>query len=91
MYQRFKTINLNKIQRSNERVSQEKESLERHNDSLQNKSSQIRCIPHGSFGLSQCQSSSKKSCWLTKSLERHRQILKKKMKGPPIGCIPHGS
>ena len=30
-------INLNKIQRFNERVSQDKESLERHNDSLQNK------------------------------------------------------
>ena len=30
-------INLNKIQRFNERGSQDKESLERHNDSLQNK------------------------------------------------------
>ena len=31
-------MNLNKIQRSNERVSQDKDSLERHNyDSLQNK------------------------------------------------------
>ena len=39
MYQRYKNINLNKIQRSNERVSQDKESLERHNDSLQNKRS----------------------------------------------------
>ena len=37
MYQRYKNINLNKIQRSNERVSQVKDSLERHNDSLQNK------------------------------------------------------
>ena len=32
-----KNINLNKIQRFNERVSQDKESLERDNDSLQNK------------------------------------------------------
>ena len=32
-------INVNKIQRSNERVSRDKESLERHNDSLQNKRS----------------------------------------------------
>ena len=32
-------MNLNKIQRSNERVSQDKDSLERHNDSLQNKRS----------------------------------------------------
>ena len=39
MYQRYKNINLNKIQRSNERVSQDKESLERHNDSLQNERS----------------------------------------------------
>ena len=37
MYQRYKNINLNKIQRSNERVSQVKDSLEGHNDSLQNK------------------------------------------------------
>ena len=34
-----KNINLNKIQSFNERVSQDKESLERHNDSLQNKRS----------------------------------------------------
>ena len=35
----YKNINLNKIQRSNEGVSQDKESLERHNDSLKNKRS----------------------------------------------------
>ena len=39
MYQRYKNINLNQIQRSNERVSQDKDSLERYNDSLQNKRS----------------------------------------------------
>ena len=33
MYRRYKNINLNKIQRSNEPVSQDKESLERHDDS----------------------------------------------------------
>ena len=32
----IKNVNLNKIQRSNERVSQDKGSLERHNDSPQN-------------------------------------------------------
>ena len=32
MYKRNKNINLNKIERSNEQVSQDKESLERHND-----------------------------------------------------------
>ena len=37
MYQKYKNINLNKVQRSKERVSQDKESLERHNNSLQNK------------------------------------------------------
>ena len=31
------------------------------------KGPQVRRIPHGSFGLSQCKSSSKKTCWLTKS------------------------
>ena len=31
------------------------------------KGPQVHCIPHGSFGLSQCKSSSKKTCWLTKS------------------------
>ena len=41
------------------------------------KGSQVRCIPHGSFGLSQCKSSSKKTCWLTKSLERQINSEKK--------------
>ena len=35
----MKIKNLNEIQRSNERVSQDKGSLERHNDSLKNKRS----------------------------------------------------
>ena len=48
----IKIKNLNEIQRSNERVSQDKGSLERHNDSLKNKSPQICCIPHVSFGPS---------------------------------------
>ena len=39
MYQRYENINLNKIQRSNKRVSQDKEFLETNNDSLQNKRS----------------------------------------------------
>ena len=33
MYQRYKNINFNKIQRSNNRGAQDKESLERQNDS----------------------------------------------------------
>ena len=48
------------------------------------KGPQIRCIPHGSFGPSQCKSSSKKTCWLTKSRERQKK------KAPQIRCIPHG-
>ena len=40
MYPRYQNlINLNKIQRPNEPMSRDKESLERHNDSLQNKRS----------------------------------------------------
>ena len=61
MYQRYKNTNLNKIQRSNELVSQNKDSLERHIMIVfKPKGPQVRCIPHGSFGLSQCKSSFKK-------------------------------
>ena len=43
MHQRYKKYKLNKIQISNEQVSQDKESLERHNDSLcKTKGPQIR-------------------------------------------------
>ena len=54
---RYKNVNLNKIQRSNECVAQDKESLERQNDSyarmvFKTKGPQIRCIPYGSLGLS---------------------------------------
>ena len=33
MYRRYKNITLNKVQRSNERLAQDKESIERQNDS----------------------------------------------------------
>ena len=36
------------------------------------KGPQVRCIPHGSFGLSQCKSRSKKTCWLTKSKDMNK-------------------
>ena len=38
------------------------------------KGPQVRCIPHGSFGLSQCtcKSSCKKTCWLTKSKDMNK-------------------
>ena len=36
------------------------------------KGSQVRCIPHGSFGLSQCKSSCKKTCWLTKAKDMNK-------------------
>ena len=48
---------------------------------------QIRCIPHGSFGLSQCKSSSKKNMLVDK-ISRKTYINSKK-KGPQIRCIPH--
>ena len=41
------------------------------------KGPQVRCIAHGSFGLSQCRSSSKKTWWLIKSLERQKNSKKK--------------
>ena len=53
---------------------QDKESLERHSDNLQ-KGLQIRRIAQGSFRLSQCKSSGKKTCWLTKSVERHKSWI----------------
>ena len=51
------------------------------------KGPQIRCIPHGSFGLSQCKSSSKKNMLVDK-ISRKTYINSKK-KGPQIRCIPH--
>ena len=73
MYQRYKNINLNKIQRSNERVSQDKESIERHNDSLQNKTSanSLHSPAAGVLGCLNVNRAAKKPCWLTKYLERH--------------------
>ena len=53
-YKKF-NINLTKIQRSNERVSQGKNLLKGIMIVFK-----IRCIPHWSFGLSQCKSSGKK-------------------------------
>ena len=72
MYQRYKNINL-KIQRSNERVSQDKESIERHNDSLQNKRStnSLHSPAVGVLGSLNVNRAAKKPCWLTKYLERH--------------------
>ena len=47
---------------------------------------QVPCIPHGSFGLSQYKSNSKRTCWLTKS----KDMNKFWKKGPQIRCITHG-
>ena len=52
---------------------------------LKTKGPQIRCIPHGSFGLSQCKSSSKKNMLVDK-ISR----INSKIKGQQIRCIPHG-
>ena len=65
-----KNVNLNKIERSNERVSQDKESLERHNDSLQNKKvRKFVALLTGVLGCPNVNRAAKKTCWLTKSLE----------------------
>ena len=54
LYQTFKHINLNKIHRSNKRVTRDKESLEIDNVVFKTKGPQIRCFLHGSLGLPQC-------------------------------------
>ena len=36
------------------------------------KGPQVRCIPRGIFGLSQCKSSSKNTFWLTKSKDMNK-------------------
>ena len=57
----------------NERVSQDKESLERHNGSLKNKRSANSLHSSLEFwAVSIYKSSSKKACWLTKSLEKEK-------------------
>ena len=87
MYQRYKNINLNKIQRSNERVSQDKECLERHNDSLQNK--KVRKFVAFLTGVLGClnanRAAKKHASW--QNLSKDKEILKK---GSQIRCIPHG-
>ena len=67
----IKNISRNKIQRSDERVSQDKESLERHKIVFKTKCPQVRCIAHGSFGLSQCKSSSKKNMLVDKIFRKY--------------------
>ena len=54
---------------------------------FETKGPQIHWIPHGSFGLSQCKSSSKKKHAGWQNLLKDKQILKK---GPQILCTPHG-
>ena len=49
------------------------------------KGAQIRYILHGSFGLSQCKSSSKKNMLVEKTCR-----INSKIKGQQIRCIPHG-
>ena len=85
MYQRYKDINLNKIQRSNERMSQDKEKGIMI--VFKTKGPQIRCIPYGSFGLSHVNRAAKKHAgWQNLS----KDINKFWKKGPQIRCIAHG-
>ena len=48
------------------------------------KGPQIRCIPLGSFGLSQCKSSSKKNMLVEKTYR-----INSKIKGQQIRCLSH--
>ena len=88
IYERYETINLNKKQRSNERVSQDKEFLERHNDSLQNK--KVRKFVAFLTGVLGClnvnRAAKKHAGWQNLS----KDINKFWKKGPQIRCIPHG-
>ena len=55
-------------------MSQNKESLERHNDSLKNKrSAKFVALLVGVLG---CKSSSKKTCWLTKHINPNKKARK---------------
>ena len=48
------------------------------------KGPQVRCVAHGSFGLSQCKSSSKKNMLVEKTYQ-----INSKIKGQQIRCISH--
>ena len=50
-----------------------------HNVVFKTKGPQIRCILHGSLGLSQCKSNCKRTCWLTK-ISRKAKINSKKQR-----------
>ena len=72
---------LNKIQRSDERVSLDKECLERHNDSLQNKRSASSLHCSWEFWTEHQKN------MLVDKISRKKKNYKKK--GPQIRCIPH--
>ena len=67
----LKCIDLTKLQKCNERVSEDEESLERHKVS-KTKGPQIRCIPHRRRGLAQCKSNCR-SRWFN-SLRKKRTL-----------------
>ena len=71
---RYKNVNLNEIQRSNECVAQDKESLERKNDSyewsLKQKVRKFVAFLMVVWGCLQCKSSCKRTRWLTKKLSK---------------------
>ena len=84
MYQRYENKNLNNIQRFNERVSQDKESLEMHIDSLQNK---FVAFLTGVLGCLNVNRAAKKHASWQNLSKNINNFLKK---GPQIHCIPHG-
>ena len=59
-------------------MSQDKESLEMRNDSLQNKGPQIRCIPHGRWRLAHCKSTCEEHAGSDKSFENVTLCLDRK-------------
>ena len=59
-------------------MSQDKESLEMGNDSLQNKGPQIRCIPHGRWRLAHCKSTCEEHAGSDKSFENVTLCLDRK-------------
>ena len=85
MYQRYKNINLNKIQRSNERMSQDKESLKSHKDSLQIKRSANSVHSSREFWAVSMYIEQQKNRLVDK-ISR----INSKIKGPQICCIPQG-
>ena len=79
IYQRYKSINLNKIQRSNmSECHRTKSLLKGIMIVFKTKGPQIRCIPHGRWGLAQCKSTCEEHAGSDKSFENVTLCLDRK-------------